>query len=705
MGFSFERDQAMSLLMDALKRAERAREAEEREGERPPPQSASSIPEFGLDPVDSDATGHGLALEPVPRDEEADLIEFTSTPLLENTATGLELSRLPEDGAESGGGTNRSSFQLDGADAEDFSGEREDSLEAELPPVVPGADAIEVSAIEVEDTSVALPSLELARAPVDSYFDGTDAVIISAIQTGEPEPSCGQTATAIDGLRLGEDTETQPMARRVFDAKAQPSSGRVARTFVFIVLPLLSVIGAVGGVLFWVSTASAPAVAARDGSPQTLLEAVLALLGPVPPQSFTTPRSRAPVTPTPTDIASQSTGRGVPASAVPEPAVVYADPGSVDTTTIAAVSAGTQQKPTDAGRVRRAEPVQRVKDALAQGSAAIAARGADTQLMSGRPMPEQGDLSVQPLPPEVIEVPPATPAAVDLEAHSDYTGEQIATAAPARRGSNARARAAHRGPLVTNRSAPSTAVQGGPESGRAEDERSSGRRSGRFAPGAFGSATARAQARLPQGPSASGTIGITRRPAVDRVSPVLTSAYSAYERGELARAAHAYKKILSIHPHQRDALLGSAAVAARQGRLGAARAAYAKLLALNPKDSTARSALLTLSPSADVQATESEFKLMLAEEPDAAHLYYSLGNLYASQGRWPEAQAAYFGALRHDASHPDYAFNLAVSLDHMRQEAAASDYYKRALRLAGTRDAGFDTAVAQLRVSAMAGGN
>ncbi|MGV3590440.1 MAG: tetratricopeptide repeat protein, partial [Gammaproteobacteria bacterium] len=53
-----------------------------------------------------------------------------------------------------------------------------------------------------------------------------------------------------------------------------------------------------------------------------------------------------------------------------------------------------------------------------------------------------------------------------------------------------------------------------------------------------------------------------------------------------------------------------------------------------------------------------------------------LGNHYAAQGRWSEAQGAYYNALltaRRSAGgpvHPDYAFNLAVSLEQLNQPQA-----------------------------------
>jgi len=79
-------------------------------------------------------------------------------------------------------------------------------------------------------------------------------------------------------------------------------------------------------------------------------------------------------------------------------------------------------------------------------------------------------------------------------------------------------------------------------------------------------------------------------------------------------------------------------------------------------------------------------------------LYFTLGNQYAQQGRWAEAQQAYFKAFATDPDNADYAFNLAVSLDQLHQPALALEYYRRALALAEKRSASFAPEVARTRV-------
>jgi len=97
-----------------------------------------------------------------------------------------------------------------------------------------------------------------------------------------------------------------------------------------------------------------------------------------------------------------------------------------------------------------------------------------------------------------------------------------------------------------------------------------------------------------------------------------------------------------------------------------------------------------------VQA-ESRLKTMLATDPGADVLNFTLGNQYAQQGRWADAQQAYFRAYSADSENPDFAFNLAVSLDHLRQTGLALEYYRRALVLAQKRAANFVPETAQRR--------
>ncbi|HEY4998207.1 MAG TPA: tetratricopeptide repeat protein, partial [Usitatibacter sp.] len=97
------------------------------------------------------------------------------------------------------------------------------------------------------------------------------------------------------------------------------------------------------------------------------------------------------------------------------------------------------------------------------------------------------------------------------------------------------------------------------------------------------------------------------------------------------------------------------------------------------RNGTALAGLAALADYSRPEGLESELRADIARDPKSPQLQYTLGNLYASQSRWSEAQAAYFEAHRLDPGNADVLYNLAVSLDHLRQPRLAAEYYRRAL--------------------------
>jgi tetratricopeptide (TPR) repeat protein len=199
-------------------------------------------------------------------------------------------------------------------------------------------------------------------------------------------------------------------------------------------------------------------------------------------------------------------------------------------------------------------------------------------------------------------------------------------------------------------------------------------------------------------PAPSPEVAITR--AAPQVHPRVAAGYAAYQTGDLAKARVEYEQALGDEPTNRDALLGMAAVETRNGRYEAAEAAYLRLQQIDPRDSHAQAGLLALrSTRLDPLAAESRVKSLLAQDPGAHALSFTLGNQLAQQGRWAEAQQEYFKAFAADPENADFAYNLAVSLDQLRQTRLAREYYQRALALAEKRGATFDPATVRARVA------
>jgi tetratricopeptide (TPR) repeat protein len=183
----------------------------------------------------------------------------------------------------------------------------------------------------------------------------------------------------------------------------------------------------------------------------------------------------------------------------------------------------------------------------------------------------------------------------------------------------------------------------------------------------------------------------------DTVAPDLRAAWQAYHSGDFDIAAQRYGTVLRTDARNRDALLGMAAIAQQQAQDGVAAQYYTVLLALDPRDPLAHAGMSALPGAATATDTESRLKILLAHHPEAAALYFALGNRYAEQARWGDAQQAYFNSYTLEPDSAQSAFNLAVSLDHLGHAKLAAQHYRQALQLDSAGHAGFDRALAQLR--------
>lgn len=199
---------------------------------------------------------------------------------------------------------------------------------------------------------------------------------------------------------------------------------------------------------------------------------------------------------------------------------------------------------------------------------------------------------------------------------------------------------------------------------------------------------------------APGLLRISRRGAAVTLDTNLLDGYAALQREDWNAADAAYRKALRNNPASRDAMLGLAAVALRSGDAEQARSWYRELLQRDPNDSVAMAALF--AEDGGEALDESRLRQLLEQQPDAAHIRFALGRAYARQQRWPDAQQQFFDAFGAAPDNADYAFNLAVSLDHLGQSAAAAGYYRKALDLvAAGAGASFDRAAARARMAAL----
>ena len=187
-----------------------------------------------------------------------------------------------------------------------------------------------------------------------------------------------------------------------------------------------------------------------------------------------------------------------------------------------------------------------------------------------------------------------------------------------------------------------------------------------------------------------------------QLDPRLSDGYAALQAGKLDSARQIYADALRSDPKNIQALLGSAAVAMQQNSADEASRLYFRVLDLEPRNPYAQAGIVALMGRADPAAAEAKLKQLIAREP-LASLHFTLGNLYGDQSRWAEAQQAYFQAHHLEPGNPDYAYNLAVGLEHVGQAKLATGYYRRAVELAQARGrAGFNLNQAQDRIRQLA---
>lgn len=570
--------------MDALKRAEKARQAQ---AEKQAEGKSTSKSTLTLDPIDVEAPGAEAATErpsepppaspdPGPRSEEPGPppTEPASSPRPDPSTTHFSLSdEFP------------ATEKVPPPEPAEGRGEEE-----KLGPF----SLVRDNELSLEDTGEMLPVVREAEKSLNDYFDEPDS---SAASSRGPADTVGDDDSTVLGGRGAResDTHARRAAQSVFKAKA-PAVARYQRNRTLVIaLPLLflGVIG-IGLLLFWDQLERT-----FFGAPPRLVQRLPQETELAPP-----PESAAAVEASRRAAAAGAASLGQPA-ARKEPVAKSAQPtravsGSVPPTAEGAPMSGSES-PNAAGPVA--------------GAGVTASTAGNFEALAAKRTPD-----TSPIPRPAVTRPPV-------------------------------------------------AAVGRPFAGAAE----------------------------------SG-IRISRRTDPDKVHAGINEAYLAFQRGDDATAGALYAEVNRQHPKNRNALLGLGAIAVRGGNYAEAVGYYARLLSVNPRDPIARAAIINLNQRVPAGEGESHVKRLLAEDPEQPFLYFTLGNLYARQGRWLEAQQAYFDAYRMNSDSADFAFNLAVSLDRIGQPATALTYYHRALELAASGVASFERRAVQLRINRLRGG-
>lgn len=298
-----------------------------------------------------------------------------------------------------------------------------------------------------------------------------------------------------------------------------------------------------------------------------------------------------------------------------------------------------------------------------------------------------------PVPPTVPESPPAVVAVVTGDASvATAPAVSVVASSPVAVGNPLPAQAASPAFLPPPGRQPATAS---PSAG-ARSATASARARASPQPESQGSA------RAPAGARAGGPVAaVALVPNAARPASLMDAAYAAYQAGKPAEATRLYQDVLRADPTQRDAWLGLAVIAHASNQREPAMDAYKRVLRLEPQNATALAGLSSLITNAGEPQQESRLREMLARSPQEADLNNALGLVLSGEQRWSEAQPLFFKAHSAAPQEAQFAYNLAVTLDHLRKSALAAQYYETALSLATGKASGFDEASARNRLTAL----
>ena len=202
----------------------------------------------------------------------------------------------------------------------------------------------------------------------------------------------------------------------------------------------------------------------------------------------------------------------------------------------------------------------------------------------------------------------------------------------------------------------------------------------------------------------AGAVSFQKSNKTDPIAKTLDQAWQAYDDGRYNRAKSLYGEVLNSERGNRDALLGLGAIAVLEKDYLVARDIYLSLLKQDPRDPIAIAAIASLqSDGVSLQEDEAFLQNMLLKNPDAAHLNFALGNVYAQQEKWKSAQQSYFNAWQQDIDNADYIFNLAVSLDQLGKPDQAINFYRDSLNKSNNKQVSFSRENVKKRILELSG--
>lgn len=679
----------MSLLMDALRRAEEEkRRAEARLLERQESmevRSASGLGETGTEPLPKTSSvrlsesesGSALSLEPLspPAETTSTYTGREDFPPALPLAFEHELEAAP---LILGEGREAASGEIDGDGTQESL--RAGAIDNDA--TRPTDQALKSSLREFFDAS---QSLNLSRSQATDRLDESLREVLRRDQSSGPKrmPPLEASAQAQD-FRSGASQRVS--AQAVLTAAKRGSSARLLQ---FLFAGLFVVTAGLGALAFyWMNTSLAPP---RD-MPSPRVAANLERLPPPKTPAAQSAPALAPALTPPT-----STATAAEATPATSPDSVAVDPGSSGAGSRSGASSRSGFSPTT-DVAAATTPASAVADSDSSGASSRSDANSSSGANSRSGVSPTAEATSAPTPTVASPINDSTPATSPVTAAADASPTTAGPSASAEIEPDSKPETAP-APADTLLDSPSpatlVATTPPPSKPKPLPER---------VPVPAEAPTIRADASAPVlmaedgvAPIAS-AVRISRSRQDAKLAPELVTAYAAWRKGELATAESLYRQILARKPRQRDALLGLAAIRLKRGDVAGAESLYRDVLREYPQDSLATAALFNLRAGDAAVVDAARLKLMLDAEPAAGHVHFALGNRYASEQRWREAQAAYFEAVRLDVDNPDYIYNLGIALDKIGSRIAAADQYRRALTLAARRPGSFPRAEVESRL-------
>lgn len=166
------------------------------------------------------------------------------------------------------------------------------------------------------------------------------------------------------------------------------------------------------------------------------------------------------------------------------------------------------------------------------------------------------------------------------------------------------------------------------------------------------------------------------------LTALVYEAYDLYQKGEYELSLSKYTQAYRQSPINQDVLLGMVATHTKLGQPDLANVYHQKLKNLgfeqDGKVTTDASKALSDRP---IPPTPNLLLAQLKKTPNDAQLNFAVATLFAKQGDWQKAQNYYFKAHQFAPNNPNYAFNLAVSLEHLGHSKTALSFYKKTKNL------------------------